>query len=233
MEDNYTRYLAMRGVLEVDTGIRSERDNRTALSAFYRRHDQLTGFKGGHCTACGKLQFPMTKICVHCHAADTQVEKPMSGLQGTINSYTEDWLAFSPRPPLIFGNIHFPGQANLIMEFTDFLPDEAGPHVSLGEEWADCGTAQFDALRKLVCRALNSRKAVALVCDDSGGIQHDSELSDYNAFIINAEVMVRSKDWPIRRITKYRFIFFSFSGLKFVILIQVEDESLGVFFVFA
>jgi len=132
-EENYTRYLGLRRLLDLDTGIRGERDNRTAQSAFYRRHEDITGFNGGRCSACDKLQFPMSRYCVHCHADDTQIPEPMAGLQGEVNSYTEDWLALTPRPPLMFGNIHFPGSANVMMEFSDFLPGElaAGMRVKM------------------------------------------------------------------------------------------------------
>lgn len=125
MEENYSRYAGLRGLMPIDGGIRAERDNRTAQSAHYRRHQDLTGFVGGRCNDCGQLQYPRTAVCVECHAPDTQAPEPMADLVGHINSYTEDWLAFSPRPPLIFGSVHFPGGANLTMEFGDFLPGEA------------------------------------------------------------------------------------------------------------
>ncbi|MEJ8567354.1 zinc ribbon domain-containing protein [Elongatibacter sediminis] len=123
-ESNYVRYAALRGLLPVETGLRGERDTRTAHSAHYRRHSDLTGFNGGRCVACGKLQFPRSRICVHCHADGMQTPESLAGLTGTVNSFTEDWLAYSPRPPLMFGNIHFPDGANVMMEFSDFLPGE-------------------------------------------------------------------------------------------------------------
>ena len=124
IEDNYTRYLGIRQLLQMDAGIRSERDNRTAMSAFYRRHRDLTGFNGGLCSNCGKLQFPRSRYCVHCQARGSQVATPMAELDGEINSFTEDWLAYAARPPLMFGNVHFPRGANVMMEFSDFLPGE-------------------------------------------------------------------------------------------------------------
>lgn len=125
VEDNYARYLGIRRLMPIDGGIRAERDNRSAHSAHYRRHEDLTGLVGGRCSECGQLQFPRTEVCVECRRSGTQVAECMAGLEGTINSYTEDWLAYSPRPPLIFGTVHFPGNANLTVEFGDFLPGEA------------------------------------------------------------------------------------------------------------
>lgn len=123
-EENYTRYLGLRRMLSMDTGIRSERDNRTSQSAYFRRHEDINGFNGGLCSACGKLQFPRYPVCVHCQSQDSQSLYPMADLPGKVNSYTQDWLAYSPRPPLMFGNVHFPDGANVMMEFSDFLPGE-------------------------------------------------------------------------------------------------------------
>lgn len=122
-EENYLRYLGMRGLLDIDNGIRAERDNRSSQSAAYRRHAELNGFIGGRCPDCSMLQFPMAAICVHCHSTQPQQRESLAALTGEVNSFTEDWLAYTPRPPLIFGNVHFAGKANVLMEFTDF---EAG-----------------------------------------------------------------------------------------------------------
>ena len=123
-EDNYTRYLAMRGLLPLETGIRAERDNRTALSTFWRKHDAITAFKGGQCKQCGTLQFPLTRVCVSCGSEGTQVPRRMADLPGKVRSFTEDWLAYTPRPPLVFGNVGFENGANVLMEFTDVEPGD-------------------------------------------------------------------------------------------------------------
>jgi len=123
LETNYTRYLGLRRLIAIDGGLRAERDSRSSQSAAARRHRELHGFLGGRCSACGKLQFPLSEVCVHCQAVDTQSAESLADLPGEVNSFTEDWLAWTPRPPLIFGNVHFPGGANVMLEFTDF---EAG-----------------------------------------------------------------------------------------------------------
>lgn len=123
-ETHYTRYLALRRLLELEEGIRAERDNRTAQAAFWRKHEAITGFVGGQCQACGTLQFPPSRVCVECGAEDSQTPRRMSELRGTVRSFTEDWLAFTPNPPLIFGNVGFGHGANVMMEFTDVSPGE-------------------------------------------------------------------------------------------------------------
>ena len=132
-ETNYTRYLSLRRLLELEEGIRAERDNRTAQSAFWRKHEAITGFVGGKCRNCGTLQFPPSKVCIACKAEDSQSPTRMADMQGTVRSFTEDWLAFTPNPPLVFGNVGFDDGANVMMEFTDVVPGqlEVGMPVEL------------------------------------------------------------------------------------------------------
>ncbi len=118
-EPNYCRYLTLRRLLQLDEGLRAERDNRTSQSAAWRKHDELTGFKGGKCTTCGTLQFPKSLVCVNCGAKNSQTSERMADLDGRVRSFTEDWLAYTPRPPLMFGNVGFRDGANVMMEFTD------------------------------------------------------------------------------------------------------------------
>ncbi|MDJ0761143.1 MAG: 3-oxoacyl-[acyl-carrier-protein] synthase III C-terminal domain-containing protein [Woeseiaceae bacterium] len=120
-DDNYLRYLSHRELIAMDWGKRAERDVRTAQSAYYRQRDQVSGFVGGKCSVCGTVQFPRTRACVNpeCRAFDTQEPYPFADLTGTVKSYTEDWQAFSPAPPLVYGNVGFDGGANILMQFTD------------------------------------------------------------------------------------------------------------------
>ncbi len=123
-EHNYLRYLVLRQRLRLDYGIRAERDNRTALSALYRRCDAISRFSGGRCQRCGMLQFPRSAVCVRCHEAETQQPESLAELNGRVKSFTEDWQAHTPCPPLIYGNVTFPDGANVMMEFTDFAAGE-------------------------------------------------------------------------------------------------------------
>ncbi len=123
-EDTYTRYLSLRRLLSIDEGIRAERDNRTSQSAAWRKHEAVTGFKGGQCSQCNTLQYPMSRVCVECGATDSQTLVPLAGRQGWVRSFTEDWLAYTQRPPLVFGNVGFGDGANVMMEFTDVEPGQ-------------------------------------------------------------------------------------------------------------
>ena len=128
--DNYTMFLSLRNQIAIDFGMRAERDNRTAMSAMYRKRDDISAMMGGRCRECNTLQFPHAAICVACGARDAQTPESLSGLTGRVKSYTEDWMAYTPHPPYIYGNVEFVDGANIMLEFTDF---EAG-QVEVGRE---------------------------------------------------------------------------------------------------
>lgn len=123
-QDNYVRFLSYGGGVDIDWGMRAERDNRTALSTFYRKKRDITGFVGGRCEDCGTPQFPKSKICVNCGAVGSQTDYGFAHRRGHVKSYTEDWLGYSPGPPLTYGNVAFEGGGNVYMEFTDLEPGE-------------------------------------------------------------------------------------------------------------
>ena len=57
-----------------------------------------------------------------CRELDSQERVPLSGVKGKVKSFTEDWLAYSPNPPLQYGNVEIEGGGNIMMEFTDCEP---------------------------------------------------------------------------------------------------------------
>jgi hydroxymethylglutaryl-CoA synthase len=120
-EPSYVRYLSHRGLLDVDFGMRTERDQRTAHSVAYRKRDTITGFKGGRCERCGTVQFPLSRVCVNptCRVTDTQRSHRLADTHGRVKTFTEDWQAYAARPPYVYGNIEFAEGGNLLMEITD------------------------------------------------------------------------------------------------------------------
>jgi len=77
------------------------------------------------------VQFPQGRVCVapDCRATDTQVAHRLADSLGRVKSFTEDWQAYSVRPPYVYGNVEFAEGGNLLMEFTDV---EAG-ELAVGE----------------------------------------------------------------------------------------------------
>jgi 3-hydroxy-3-methylglutaryl CoA synthase len=125
-ETSYVRYLSHAGLAEVDFGMRAERDHRTAQSVAWRKRRVVTGFVGGKCSACGTVQYPRARVCVSpaCRQTDTQTDHRLADTPGRVKTFTEDWQAYSPRPPYCYGNVEFVDGGNLLMEFTDVDPGE-------------------------------------------------------------------------------------------------------------
>jgi 3-hydroxy-3-methylglutaryl CoA synthase len=126
-DTSYVRFLAATGVITMDAGMRAERDARTAHSTHYRKHDVINGFMGGRCSACATVQFPPAPACVNpeCRAFAPQSPVRLADVPGRIKTYTEDWLAYTPAPPLVYGNVAFEGGGNAFIDFTDVDPGEA------------------------------------------------------------------------------------------------------------
>jgi len=125
-ETSYVRYLSHRGLLDVDFGMRAERDHRTAHTVAYRKRSALSAFNGGRCQRCATVQFPLARVCVNpeCRATDTQMPHRLAESRGRVKSFTEDWQAYAARPPYLYGNVEFAEGGNLFMEFTDIDPGE-------------------------------------------------------------------------------------------------------------
>ena len=120
-ENAYTKYLSFCGLLPMDFGMRAEADAKTRLSVFDRHRAELTGFVGGRCPACKTVQFPRSVRCVNpnCNAEAQQEAAPLAEQPGEVSSFTQDWLAYTPHPPLQYGLAATAEGARVLMEFTE------------------------------------------------------------------------------------------------------------------
>jgi 3-hydroxy-3-methylglutaryl CoA synthase len=120
-ESNYMKYLAFNGLIELEKGMRAEVDRKTALTVLYRKNDMLMGLVGGKCNVCGTAQFPRTRICVNpnCKAVDSQEPYSFAEQQGTILSWSADFLTYSMAPPNHYGMITFSDGGRFMADITD------------------------------------------------------------------------------------------------------------------
>jgi 3-hydroxy-3-methylglutaryl CoA synthase len=120
-ETNYNKYLGFNGLIELEKGMRAEVDKRTALTVLYRKNDMITGLVGGKCRVCGTGQFPRTRICVNpnCKAVDSQDPYSFADQQGTILSWSADFLTYSMSPPNHYGMITFADGGRFMADITD------------------------------------------------------------------------------------------------------------------
>jgi 3-hydroxy-3-methylglutaryl CoA synthase len=120
-ETNYLKYLGFNGLIELEKGMRAEVDKRTALSVLYRKNDMLLGLVGGKCRVCGTAQFPKSRVCVspNCKAVDSQDDYGFSERQGTVLSWSADFLTYSMDPPNHYGMITFADGGRFMTDITD------------------------------------------------------------------------------------------------------------------
>ncbi len=120
-ETNYLKYLGFNGLVDLEKGMRAEVDKRTALTVLYRKNDMIMGLVGGKCRQCGTAQYPRTRICVNpnCKAIDSQDPHSFAETQGTVLSWSADFLTFSMAPPNHYGMITFADGGRLMADITD------------------------------------------------------------------------------------------------------------------
>jgi 3-hydroxy-3-methylglutaryl CoA synthase len=126
IEKNYQKFLSFNDRVDIEWGMRAEAASKLRLTTAYRDRKMFLALTGGKCKDCGTVQFPAAHICVNpdCRAIDSQAEYSLVDSAAKIASYTVDWLAYSPNPPLIFGMVEFEEGAKLMMQMTGFDPDD-------------------------------------------------------------------------------------------------------------
>jgi 3-hydroxy-3-methylglutaryl CoA synthase len=120
-ETNYLKYLAFNGLVELEKGMRAEADRKTALTVLHRNNDMLMGLVGGKCRVCGTAQFPRARICVNpnCKAVDSQDPYSFAECEGTLLSWSADFLTYSIAPPNHYGMITFADGGRFMADITD------------------------------------------------------------------------------------------------------------------
>jgi 3-hydroxy-3-methylglutaryl CoA synthase len=130
--DSYMRLLSYYDCIDLEWGMRSEKNAKTALTEQYRSSAEIGGLLAGNCRSCGTIQFPQLEYCVNpeCNAPASQfdqaslVDEPAKML-----THTGDWLTYHPAPPLFVGFVQFDNGARILMEVVD-----------VGAEGLDVGT---------------------------------------------------------------------------------------------
>jgi len=120
---NYERYLVFRGILPVEVGA-GEEVAPTQLPLTWRERKTILALYGSKCKRCSTPQYPPQRVCVNpnCGATDEMEDYRFSDKRGTLFSYTEDHVAASLNPPLIYGMIDFEGGGRFVFELTDCEP---------------------------------------------------------------------------------------------------------------
>ena len=134
-ETSYTKFLAFRQQLMLERGMRGEQDKKTALSTLYRHRRSILGFVAGRCSITGEIHFPPSRISYTpgAPALDSQKPYPLAERQGSVLSWSAEYLSYYPSPPQYYGQVDFDGGGRVLMEFIDLSRGdiESGTRVEM------------------------------------------------------------------------------------------------------
>ena len=124
--DDYHRYLKWRKILPLDKSSHVHIP-KPSLKEMMRRQEEVLCMYGTKCNICGTVQYPPQRVCTRCHAKDQSSKIRLSDKKGEIYSWTVDYGAGGPEPPIItFVNLEGGGRVFCI------LTDAAFDDVKIG-----------------------------------------------------------------------------------------------------
>ncbi|MEA3132325.1 MAG: hypothetical protein QOG17_171 [Gammaproteobacteria bacterium] len=120
--DSYLRMLSFDDAIELEWGMRAEKQVKTALTEQYRSSHQLASFAAAQCRRCSTVQFPQMSYCVNqnCRSPDSEFSTiSLADQPARVFTYTADWLSYYPSPPMYVGFVDFDIGARVLMEIVD------------------------------------------------------------------------------------------------------------------
>jgi hydroxymethylglutaryl-CoA synthase len=117
----YPTFLSWRGFLTREPPRRPDPVGPAAPPT-HRTAGYKYGFVGHRCEECGTVHLPAVRVCVNCKAVDRMVEVPMAEQSGQVATFTIDYLAYSPSPPVIAVVVDLDGGGRFGCELTDADP---------------------------------------------------------------------------------------------------------------
>lgn len=115
--DNYDKYLSFRNLQASPIDRRGGQG--VSATVHYRDRDEDVSFHGHKCRRCSTEQFPFQRVCFQCFARDDFDPVRLSDRHGRLLSFTFDFFAGSPDPPLIVTVTEVDGGARVYMQMTD------------------------------------------------------------------------------------------------------------------
>lgn len=131
-DESYLRMLSFDDAIDLEWGMRAEKQVKTALTEQFRSSAQLATFTAGRCPRCGTSQFPQLVYCVNqeCRAPGADFESvSLVDEPARLLTYTADWLSYYPSPPMHVGFVDFDIGVRVLMEIVDVGANTNGLEV--------------------------------------------------------------------------------------------------------
>ncbi|HEY8154881.1 MAG TPA: zinc ribbon domain-containing protein [Myxococcota bacterium] len=121
---SYEQYLRARGFGERE--YEPPRDAGLSATIHFRDRDADLSFKGQRCRGCGKVQFPLQRVCETCFRKDDFELVRLSDHTGRVVTYTFDFFFPTPEPPTIVTITEVEG-ARIHLQLVNAKPEQARP----------------------------------------------------------------------------------------------------------
>lgn len=116
---SYNKYLRYRSLLgEVSLA------GEPIATINWRERNWSVRCHGSKCQSCGKIEWPIQRICAYCGAKDTYDEVRLSDKKLTLTTFSKDSLARSLDPPIIVCIASIEGGGRFYAHMTDRDPDK-------------------------------------------------------------------------------------------------------------
>ncbi len=119
---SYASFLTWRGQLHREPPRRPE-PSRPGAPNMLRTEGWKFGFNASRCLMCGFLHLPPTRVCLRCKSVDQMEPDRLADVEGTVATFTIDYLAYSLAPPMVGVVVDFDGGGRFRCELTDCDPD--------------------------------------------------------------------------------------------------------------
>jgi len=115
---SYGRYARFRKLVRKET-VATDVSSPVIL---WRDRKELLPLYGGRCPKCGTVQFPKHRVCVECTHPGGLDEVKLAR-RGRLFTFTNDYLAESPDPPVTHAVVDLDGGGRLYVQVTDCEPE--------------------------------------------------------------------------------------------------------------
>jgi len=121
---SHEHYLRARGLGERE--YQPVRDAGLSATIHFRDRDADLSLKGQRCRGCGKVQFPIQRVCETCFRKDDFELVRLSERTGRVVTYTFDFFFPTPEPPTIVTITEVDG-ARIHLQLVDARPEQTRP----------------------------------------------------------------------------------------------------------
>ena len=122
--DNYETFARWRDIWQQDDAARRPSPNSPSVTAMWREEEKNLRFHGEQCIECQYIQYPPQQVCVNCRSRGQGDPVALSLRQGSIFTYSMDYIAGSTDTPLVIAVVDFDGGGRVLCMLTDRQIDD-------------------------------------------------------------------------------------------------------------